>query len=124
MPELLDPLMRLDLPCAIATSGYHHDVARNLGAAGLARRFDIVIAHGDYAAAKPAPDPYLLAARRLGIPPRHCLAIEDSAHGVRSARAAGMMTVMIPDLIEPDEALRALCTHVAPDMQAVCAMLR
>ena len=50
---------------------------------------------------KPHPEPYLMAARRLGVAPADCLAIEDSHSGVRAAHAAGMQTVMVPDLVQP-----------------------
>ncbi len=82
-------------------------------------RFDQIICRGDYENGKPAPDPFLTAAERLGVQPRLCLALEDSHVGVRSASAAGMMTVMVPDLLEPTEALRAQCVLVARDLHQV-----
>ena len=63
------------------------------------------MAHGDYARSKPQPDPYLKAAERLDVRPERCLALEDSLNGVRSAASAGMMTIMVPDLIEPPLAI-------------------
>src|SRR5260221_4129359 len=75
--------------------------------------------HGDYAASKPAPDPFLKAAERLGVEPRLCLALEDSHNGVRSASSAGMMTVMVPDLLEPTDEIRGLCTLVLRDLHEV-----
>ena len=65
-----------------------------------------MVAHGDYASGKPAPDPFLKAAERLGVAPALCLALEDSHNGVRSASAAGMMTVMVPDLIPPTDEIQ------------------
>lgn len=121
--ELLDLLDKIALPYAIATSGYHHDVADNLNASGLTGRFATIVAQGDYAQSKPAPDPFLLAAQRMNVAPAHCLALEDSLHGVRSAVAAGMMTIMVPDLIQPDAALAASCCHVARDLHAVREMV-
>jgi beta-phosphoglucomutase-like phosphatase (HAD superfamily) len=82
-----------------------------------------VVAHGDYANGKPAPDPFLKAADRLGVAPALCLALEDSHNGVRSASAAGMMTIMVPDLIPPTDEIRDLCTHVATDLHAVCRLV-
>ncbi|ONG58167.1 HAD family hydrolase [Pseudoroseomonas deserti] len=120
---LLDRLDALRLPRAICTSSSHADVARNLALHGLAPRFDAVIAAGDYPRGKPAPDPFLAAAARLGIPPERCLALEDSHNGVRAAAAAGMRTVMIPDMLPADDAMRALCHAVLPDLHAVCALL-
>lgn len=110
--ELLALLDELNLPRAIATSSSHDTVAHHLAVHSLAARFHAVVAEGDYALGKPAPDPFLLAARRLGVDPRDCLALEDSPHGVRAAAAAGMMTVMVPDIVMPDAELRSLCRVV------------
>lgn len=117
--ELLDLLDELRLPRAIATSSSHHTVEHHLGVHGLQQRFHAVVGAGDYTAGKPAPDPFLLAAERLGIAPAQCLALEDSYNGVRSAAAAGMMTIMVPDLLPPTDAIRDLCLHVATDLHEV-----
>jgi len=90
---------------------------------GLAERFDAIVGRGDYAAGKPAPDPFLKAAERLGVEPRLCLALEDSHNGVRSACAAGMMTVMVPDLVPPTEDIRSLCIAIAADLHGVRELL-
>ena len=55
----------------------------------------------------------------LGVEPRLCLALEDFHNGVRSASSAGMMTVMVPDLLEPTDEIRGLCTFVARDLHEV-----
>lgn len=82
-------------------------------------RFDQIVCRGDYENGKPSPDPFLKAAERLGVESRLCLALEDSHIGVRSASAAGMMTVMVPDLLEPTEEMFALCVGVACDLHQV-----
>lgn len=117
--ELLDFLDELALPRCIATSSAHSTVQSHLSAHGLTGRFHAVIGHGDYAASKPAPDPFLTAARRLGVEPAFCLALEDSYNGVRSASAAGMMTFMIPDLLSPTPEIESLCTGVVSDLHAI-----
>lgn len=117
--ELLDLLDRLRLPRAIATSSSRPTVERHLAAFGLGSRFEAIIGHGDYCNGKPAPDPFLAAAERLGIAPELCLALEDSYNGVRSARSAGMVTVMVPDLLEATDDIRACCTFVARDLHEV-----
>jgi HAD superfamily hydrolase (TIGR01509 family) len=117
--ELLDALDSLGLPRGIATSSSHKTVQHHLGTHALSGRFHRIVASGDYAAGKPAPDPYLLAAKQLGIEPSLCLALEDSYNGVRSASAAGMMTIMVPDLLEATEEIRGLCTFVVRDLHAV-----
>lgn len=120
---LLDRLDALGLPRAIATSSSHASAAHHLAAHGLAGRFHHVVAQGDYARGKPEPDPYLLAAERLGVAPALCLALEDSHNGVRSAAAAGMMTVMVPDLLEATAEIAALCVGIATDLHAVARLL-
>lgn len=122
-PELLDALDQFSLPRAIATSSPRTTVDRHLASHGLKHRFDQIICRGDYENGKPAPDPFLKAAERLGIEPRSCLALEDSHVGVRSASAAGTMTVMVPDLLEPTEEVRALCIFVARDLHHVRDLL-
>jgi HAD superfamily hydrolase (TIGR01509 family) len=121
--ELLGRLDLAGLKRAIATSSRHLDVQRNLSAHDLQTRFHAVVAHGDYARGKPHPDPYLKAAEKLGMAPEHCLALEDSFNGVRSAAAAGMMTIMVPDLILPTDEIRKLCFRVARDLHEVRELL-
>lgn len=120
---LLDTLDALLLPRAIATSSSHRTVQRHLAAHALTDRFHAIVGHGDYAAGKPAPDPFLTAAARLGVPPERCLALEDSHNGVRSAAAAGMMTVMVPDLLAATDEIAALCTRVARDLHEVRGLI-
>lgn len=121
--ELLDLLDDLSLPRAIATSSTHATVQANLLLHRLTDRFNGVVARGDYANGKPAPDPFLKAAEHLGVAPSLCLALEDSHNGVRSASAAGMMAVMVPDLIPATDEIQGLCIHVAVDLHDVCRML-
>jgi HAD superfamily hydrolase (TIGR01509 family) len=121
--ELLDLLDALGLPRGIATSSSHETVQAHLAAHGLTHRFDAVIGHGDYAQSKPAPDPYLVAAARLGLPAGVCLALEDSHGGVRSAAAAGAMTIMVPDLVPPTAEISALCLCVAQSLHEVAALV-
>jgi HAD superfamily hydrolase (TIGR01509 family) len=117
--ELLDTLDQFRLPRAIATSSSRRTVERHLTAHNLMGRFEEIVAHGDYDRGKPAPDPFLKAAERLGVEPRLCLALEDSHNGIRSASSAGMMTVMVPDLLEPTDEIRVLCIFVARDLHDV-----
>ena len=121
--ELLDLLDELELPRAIATSSSRATVERHLEAHKLAGRFHHIVAHGDYERHKPDPEPYLKAAGGLAVPPSLCLALEDSHHGVRSASSAGMMTVMVPDLLPATDELRTICLHVVPDLHDVHRMI-
>ena len=121
--ELLDFLDEAGLPRAIATSSRHEDVQYNLGLHDLGHRFETVIASGDYSRGKPHPDPFLMAAERLGVPPHDCVALEDSYHGVRAASAAGMMTIMVPDLLASTPEMERLCICIVRDLHQVCILM-
>lgn len=121
--EMLDHLDALGLPRAIATSSRREAVEHHIGGHGLLERFHAVLANGDYPRPKPNPDPYLLAAERLGVDPADCLALEDSHNGVRAASAAGMMTVMVPDMLDPTDEMHALCVRIARDLHEVRGFL-
>jgi len=82
-------------PLALASSSPRAVVDAMLEELGLSRSFDAVIAGNDAARGKPAPDIFLLAARRLGVDPAKCLVFEDTLHGVAAARAAGMVPVAV-----------------------------
>jgi HAD superfamily hydrolase (TIGR01509 family) len=121
--ELLDLLDSIALPRAIATSSSRDTVRHHLGLHRLDGRFHHVVAAGDYERSKPAPDPFLAAARLLDVPPESCVALEDSYNGVRSAAAAGMMTIMVPDLLPATEEITGLSTHIARDLHEVRRLL-
>lgn len=122
--ELLDHLDEMRIPRAIATSSPREAVTRYLGPKGMEERFHAIVTKGDYARPKPAPDPFLTAAARLGIGPTDCLALEDSHNGVRAAHAAGMMTVMVPDLLDPTEEMQEKCLHVVETLHHVLDLMR
>ena len=81
---------------AIVTSSDPEPFARAHARTGLLEHFELVLAQGDYARAKPAPDPYLSAVERLGVRGERCLVIEDSERGLRAAKAAGLCCWVIP----------------------------
>ncbi|MEQ1902072.1 MAG: HAD family phosphatase [Devosia sp.] len=107
--ELLKELKGRRVPMAVATSSRAAHALTHLGTAGLLDMFQAIVTRDDVSHPKPHPEPYLTAARHLGLKPGDCLAIEDSHSGVRAAHAAGMQTVMVPDLVEPTDEVRALC---------------
>ena len=121
--ELLELLDQHGIPRAVATATRSPLAQRKLGAAGLLSYFQFVATSTDVAHSKPAPDIYLHAARGLGVDPVHCLALEDSPTGVRAALAAGMTTIQIPDLLEPDEEVRGLGHHITTSLHDVHGLL-
>nr|WP_300398123.1 HAD family phosphatase [uncultured Sphingobium sp.] len=121
---LLDHLTRAGIPMALATSTAAPFAQQRLERSGLIHYFDVIVTRSDVERPKPDPEPYLLAARRLGIDPAHCVAVEDSHAGVRSATAAGIATVMVPDLLPPTEELTLACAHVLPSLADLRDLLR
>jgi mannitol-1-/sugar-/sorbitol-6-/2-deoxyglucose-6-phosphatase len=85
---------------------------------GLDQVFEAIVYGDDMPNGKPAPDIYLETARRLNIPPAQCVGIEDSANGIRSVKAAGMIAIAVPspEFPLPDEVLR-LADQVMPSLE-------
>jgi mannitol-1-/sugar-/sorbitol-6-phosphatase len=98
-------LLALELPLAVVTSCTPNEAAARLRSAALPTP-SVLVTADDVEHGKPAPDPYLLAARRLGVEPEACLVVEDSPAGVAAGRAAGM-TVWAVATTHPEEELRA-----------------
>ena len=117
--ELIGELRERGIPAAVATSSRNPHAQHHLSAAGLLDLFETVVTRDDVVNPKPHPEPYLTAARRLGVDPLHCLALEDSYSGVRAAHAAGMQTVMVPDLVHPDDEILALGIAVMESLHHV-----
>jgi HAD superfamily hydrolase (TIGR01509 family) len=94
-------------PLAVASSSNRPIIDLVLELSGVAPLFRATVSSEEVAAGKPAPDVYLEAARRLGVAPGRCAAIEDSHNGIRSAKGAGMAVVAIPNPRYPpgDDAL-------------------
>jgi HAD superfamily hydrolase (TIGR01509 family) len=90
-------------PLALASSSNRELIDLVLELSGLARHFRVTVSSEEVARGKPAPDVYLEAGRRLGVLPERCAAIEDSENGIRSAEAAGMRVLAIPNPHYPPE---------------------
>ncbi|MFT4096243.1 MAG: HAD family phosphatase [Rhodoblastus sp.] len=121
--DLLDHLAERAIPCAIATSATRASVERFCGKFDLLPRFHAVIAKGDYEKSKPAPDAYLAASAALAVEPAACLALEDSYNGVQAAVAAGMQTIMAPDVLPATDEMRRLCIAIVSDLGEVRARI-
>lgn len=97
---------------ALASSTAGAAVRRQLSAAGVLHFFETVTTGDMVEHSKPDPEIYEKACRSLGLPCAECAAVEDSFNGVRSAAAAGLFTVMIPDKLPPDAEIRALARRI------------
>jgi beta-phosphoglucomutase-like phosphatase (HAD superfamily) len=100
-------------PVAIASSAHGDIIAAAVDALGLHEVMGAFVSSDEVPLGKPAPDVYLLAAMRLGVPPDRCLVVEDSVNGVRAGKAAGMTVVLVPNASDPptDDA-RELADHI------------
>jgi HAD superfamily hydrolase (TIGR01509 family) len=94
--ELLAEVTKAGLPRALVTSSQREFAEVVLASTGM--RFDAVVCAQDVSATKPDPEPYLLAAKLLGLDPGRCFALEDSPNGVASAEAAGCRVIAVPSL--------------------------
>lgn len=102
--DLLVAVQVAGVPTALVTTTLGTVAGRIATARGMA--FGAVVCGDDVARGKPAPDPYLEAARRLGVPARECVAVEDSPTGVLSAEAAGMAVLVVPSGVPIESAPR------------------
>lgn len=121
--ELLQALKDAGWKIGLASSTYLSIVEKELSMAGLLSYFDVVIGGDLLQRSKPAPDIYLMACAKIGTPPGEAYAIEDSHNGIRSAHAAGMHPLMVPDMLPATEEMIALSDAVLPDLTAVQAYL-
>lgn len=112
-PGATDLLAAIRQPKALVTSTGRDGAHWKLDRAGLSPHFATVVTFHDVTAPKPAPDPYLLAAERLGVNPARCLVFEDSDVGAEAAHRAGCVVVQVPDVV-PTEGRFA--RHVARDL--------
>lgn len=91
--ELLEALRREGTPMAIATSSERDWIMPSVRSHNIEEFFPAIVTLDDVERAKPHPEPYRLAASKLGVDPQQCAAVEDSVHGIQSAKAAGMTCV-------------------------------
>ena len=101
--QLLDYLAARNIPYAITTASPNDRIQNHLGQLGLYERFPHICTAHEVKNGKPAPDTYLLGAKTIGIPPEHCLALEDSYTGLLSDHRAGCLASIVPDLDQPGE---------------------
>ena len=117
--ELLQWLKENGWIIGLASSTRRSSVEKCLEKAGITEYFQEIITGDMVEHSKPLPDIYLLACDRLGKRPEECYAIEDSPNGIRSAHAAGMHPLMVPDMIAPDEEMRLLSERIFESLHEV-----
>lgn len=120
--RFLSEVREAQIPAAVVTNATT-SVARRTANAAPEGTFSVIIGNDETTHPKPNPQPYLLAAERLGVDPTQCVAIEDSPSGVRSATAAGMRVIVVPGELEvPAELGTVRLKHEELTLQAVRAL--
>ena len=97
---------------SVGTSSGRSMAVVKLRSGGIDGRFPILVTATEVAHGKPAPDIFLKCAELMGVVPAECVVLEDSPSGIAAARAAGMRSVMVPDMIEPSAEVRAMTSGV------------
>ena len=122
-PGLIDLLEKIEsrsIPKAVASSSSRKIILNNLSAGGIKTdRFQAVVGGDEISRGKPAPDIFLAAADLLHAVANQCLVLEDSNIGILAAHTAGMIPVMVPDMVAPEPETRQLAYCILPDLQAV-----
>jgi beta-phosphoglucomutase family hydrolase len=98
VPEVLEHILARhgEIPFAVVSGSTQDSVQASLRSLNLLDRFETLVCAGDYKRGKPHPEPFLMAAERLGIAPENCLVFEDTQMGIDAATAAGMASVRVP----------------------------
>jgi beta-phosphoglucomutase family hydrolase len=97
VPEVLEhiEISYGQIPFAVVSGSTRDSVVASLEALGILDKFDTLVCAGEYTRSKPDPEPFLMAAQRLGVAPEDCLVFEDTDMGIQAATAAGMASVKI-----------------------------
>jgi HAD superfamily hydrolase (TIGR01509 family) len=120
---LLDWLELVGIPRVVATSTRRERALHHLEKCALRSRFHALVGGDEVVLGKPAPEIFLLAADRVGVQPGDCIVLEDSEHGIRGALAAGMIPIMVPDMLPPSDELMARAPLVLASLVEVKAHL-
>lgn len=121
--ELLEYGKNHGYKMAVATSSRRPYAEGILKDAELYGYFDSMVFGNMVTRSKPDPEIYLMACERLGAAPERSIALEDAPNGIRAAYAAGMMPVMIPDLVQPTQEIKALCFRQFETLHEVIPLL-
>jgi HAD superfamily hydrolase (TIGR01509 family) len=117
--KLLNFLEKKNISTAVATSTPRDDCMVNLNKCDLTHRFNIIVCGDEISFGKPEPDIFLKAAELIQASPELCIVLEDSFAGIRAAYAAGMIPIMVPDLLEPNDEIKSLAHIIVPSLNEV-----
>lgn len=117
--ELLVFLKAHNFKTAVASSTREAAVRRELTSADLIQYFDEIVTGDMVEKSKPDPEIFTKACEKLNVRPDQSIGIEDSFNGVRSSSSAGLYTIMVPDMIQPDEEMKKIADLILPDLISV-----
>lgn len=121
--EFLEYAKERNYKLAVATSSRREHSSGLLKSGGIYEYFDGFVFGDMVENAKPDPEIYTSACRLIGADPGNCIALEDAPNGIRSAYAAGLYPIMIPDMVQPDEEIRTLAYRVYDNIYEVTGAL-
>ena len=121
--EVLEAAKKKGLKIALATATPTERARRVLSMMGVESCFDALACGDRVEHGKPEPDLYRLALSEIGVPAERAVGVEDSPSGVKSARAAGLFTVLIPDQDQPDDTVRPYCDLILSDLTELAALV-
>lgn len=122
--EILAYLKEKGILTAVATATDEQRAERYLTEIGIRKYFDRVICATMVENGKPEPDVYLYAAGEIGCQPKDCIAVEDSPNGVKSAVSAGIPTIMVPDLTQPDQEIAKIIYKKADSLMDLIPLIK
>lgn len=117
--ELLSAMKSAGMKIAIASSSTREEVTTQLTKLGAFQFFDAAVCGDQVTKSKPDPEIFLLACDALGVKPEESLGLEDSFNGVRACKASGLFTIMVPDIIQPDDEMKGLADVILPSLKDV-----
>ena len=121
--ELLESMKNAGMKIAIASSSTREEVTTQMEMLGALKFFDTCVCGDQVTKSKPDPEIFLLACDALGVKPEEAVGLEDSFNGVRACKASGLYTIMVPDIIQPDEEMKSLADVILPSLKEVQAFL-
>ena len=121
--ECLESVKKAGFTLAVASSSYLHTIERNLEQTDTAGYFKAIVSGDQITNGKPAPDIFLLAAEKMGLPPEECYVLEDSLNGIIAADRAAMKPIMVVNLFEPTEEIRKLCYGIVTDLNQAAELI-
>ena len=114
--DILKFFQAAEVKMAVASSAPVEVIEKNLTRSDLRDCFEVLVGGNQVSNGKPAPDIFLLAAKKLNLAPSDCYIFEDSFNGIRAANSSGGAAIMIPDTVQPTEEIKKICAAIYPNL--------